>query len=179
MLLHVIGGLTPSLPNQKSWLRVWVKDIYFSEINECTTTTTANQHNCHQNATCFNTPGSFFCFCDVSFIGDGVATSVETALGCYGTCWLRQYNDVICFPFFISIRSLSAFSKELWGQLLEIKPPHFTVFHHLHHFALVKFQAIPSKFLNIIGPSSFRSFNCFFFFLPCALASKACFKSLF
>ena len=34
--------------------------------------------------------------------------------------------------------SLPAFSWGLRGQQLEIKPPHFTVFHHIHHFARVK-----------------------------------------
>ena len=61
------------------------------------------------------------------------------------------------------------------GQHLEIKPTHFTVFHHLHHFAGVKSQAIPSKTLNVIGPSSSRSSNWSF---PIRLASKACLRSL-
>ena len=41
-------------------------------------------------------------------------------------------------------------------------PPHFTVFHHPHHFAWVKSHAISSKILNVIvGPSSSRSSNWF------------------
>ena len=64
-------------------------------------------------------------------------------------------------------------------QQLEIKPPHFTVFHHIHHFTWVKSQAIPSNILNKIGPSrSSRSSKLMFFFLPFALASKACLASL-
>ena len=35
-------------------------------------------------------------------------------------------------------------------QQLKIKLPHFTVFHHPHHFAWVKSQATPLKILNII-----------------------------
>ena len=48
-----------------------------------------------------------------------------------------------------------------WQQL-EINPPHFKAFDHIYHFAWVKFQAIPSKILNVIGPSSSRSSNCSF-----------------
>ena len=43
------------------------------------------------------------------------------------------------------------------GCGVEIKPPHFAVFHHLHQVAWVKSQAILSKILNVIGPSSSRS----------------------
>ena len=50
------------------------------------------------------------------------------------------------------LSSLPAFPWGLRGQQLEIEPPHFTVFHHLHHFAWVKSQAVPSKILNVIGP---------------------------
>ena len=59
----------------------------------------------------------------------------------------------------VLLSSLPAFPCGLRGQQLEIKPPHLKVFHHLHHFAWVKSQAIPSKILNVIGPSSFRSSN--------------------
>ena len=34
---------------------------------------------------------------------------------------------------------------------------HFTVFHHIHHFAWVKSPAIQSKILNVIGSSGSRS----------------------
>ena len=37
-----------------------------------------------------------------------------------------------------------------WAAQLEIKRPHFTVFHHPHHFAWVKPQGIPPKILNVI-----------------------------
>ena len=38
------------------------------DINECTT----GGHNCHVNATCTNTTGSFTCACKEGFSGDGV-----------------------------------------------------------------------------------------------------------
>ena len=75
------------------------------------------------------------------------------------------------------LSSLPAFPCGLRGQQLEIKPPHFTVFHHIHCFALVKFQAISSKILHVIGrlhlvlgyPTGLLLF---------ALASKACLGGL-
>ena len=54
---------------------------------------------------------------------------------------------------------IARFSVKLQGQQLEIKPPLFTVFRRLHHFARVKSQAISSKILNVIGPTSSRSSN--------------------
>ena len=41
----------------------------FSDVNEC-----ANPalNNCHQNADCLNTPGSYQCQCKVGYTGNGV-----------------------------------------------------------------------------------------------------------
>ena len=57
------------------------------------------------------------------------------------------------------LSSLPTFPWRLHRQQLEIKLPHFTVFHHIHHFARVKSQAIPSKIPYVTGSSSSRSFN--------------------
>ena len=61
---------------------------------------------------------------------------------------------------FLLLSSLPAFPCGLRGQQLEIKPQHFTVFDRMNYFAWVKFQAVPSKILNVIGPSSSRSSTC-------------------
>ena len=51
------------------------------------------------------------------------------------------------------------FSVKAVGEQFEIKPPHFTVFHRIHHFAWVKFQTILSHILNVIVPSSSKLSN--------------------
>ena len=50
------------------------KLAYFLDIDECTTDT----DNCHENAACNNTFGSFECVCNVGFEGDGVNCTSKT-----------------------------------------------------------------------------------------------------
>ena len=53
----------------KSWsLRVYYSCTLFSDNNECTLGT----NNCHNNATCTNTDGSFTCACNTGYTGNGV-----------------------------------------------------------------------------------------------------------
>ena len=42
--------------------------LCFIDIDECTTGT----HNCHPDANCTNTKGSFHCTCQHGYSGDGV-----------------------------------------------------------------------------------------------------------
>ncbi|CAB4060701.1 MEGF8 [Lepeophtheirus salmonis] len=49
------------------------------DVDECA----LNLHNCHENATCSNYPGSFQCNCNRGFIGDGINECLRT---CYEDC---------------------------------------------------------------------------------------------
>ena len=48
-------------------------DFFFPDINECE----AGKHNCHANASCKNTKGSFACTCKPGYSGDGVNCTGE------------------------------------------------------------------------------------------------------
>ena len=49
---------------------------YIIDNNECLLAT----HNCHNNATCFNTDGSFTCACNTGYSGNGVSCKGEGKL---------------------------------------------------------------------------------------------------
>lgn len=57
-----------SVRNELNWIVV----LNISDIDECLTTDLAHKHNCHRNATCSNTHGSFRCTCVSVYTGDGV-----------------------------------------------------------------------------------------------------------
>ena len=46
--------------------------LNISDIDECQTSDLAHKHNCHQNASCDNTHGSYRCTCVSVYTGDGV-----------------------------------------------------------------------------------------------------------
>ena len=50
---------------------VWKLSIFTSDIDECT----ENTDNCHADATCTNSVGSFSCSCNTGYTGDGVSCS--------------------------------------------------------------------------------------------------------
>ena len=60
------------------------------EIDECA----HNSHNCHPNAACTNTLGSFTCACNAGFTGDGVTCkdNDECAQAADNNC----HADAIC-----------------------------------------------------------------------------------
>uniref|UniRef100_A0A0G4FCL5 EGF-like domain-containing protein n=1 Tax=Chromera velia CCMP2878 TaxID=1169474 RepID=A0A0G4FCL5_9ALVE len=74
----------------------WTADT----ANECAD----GSHNCHANATCLNSPGSFLCTCDSLFRGNGVACDLEllqipsSDIGA-GSTWLidldTKYSGVV------------------------------------------------------------------------------------
>ena len=42
--------------------------VFYADINECE----SEENNCHENANCTNTEGSFTCSCNPGYTGDGV-----------------------------------------------------------------------------------------------------------
>ena len=57
----------------KSVLIIHCLTSFFPDINECE----AGKHNCHANASCKNTKGSFVCICKPGYSGDGVNCTGE------------------------------------------------------------------------------------------------------
>ena len=50
--------------------------LFTIDNNECT----ANTHNCHSDATCNNTHGSFTCTCNAGFSGNGMTCTGKSCL---------------------------------------------------------------------------------------------------
>lgn len=75
------------------WQPAYVSVLYlsfdwFSDIDECSPASISDDykhlaHNCHADANCTNTKGSFYCTCKTGFSGDGVT--------CVGK-WLPMFN---------------------------------------------------------------------------------------
>ena len=65
-----------------------VDSVLIVDIDECAVDT----HNCHADATCKNTIGSFTCTCNVGYTGNGVSCtgmkcSFYQLMNCFMKCW--------------------------------------------------------------------------------------------
>ena len=65
-------------------------DFFFADINECE----AGKHNCHANADCTNTKGSFECTCNLGYSGDGVNCKGENNTSVFFMMNLFQINSI-------------------------------------------------------------------------------------
>ena len=52
---------------------LYISQIFSTDINECIRGST----ECHDNATCTNTDGTYECTCDIGFSGDGFNCTSE------------------------------------------------------------------------------------------------------
>ena len=95
-------------------------------MNECAEGT----HNCHQNATCNNTEGSFTCSCNTGYTGNGSF--------CMGKCIL--HSDSLYYSFLSVMRILPYSSKFSWHNIFVIFVinPSFTNFFVHEHIVISK-----------------------------------------
>ena len=62
--------------------------MFIADIDDCT----AEIDNCHENATCNNTIGSFECVCNAGFGGDGVNCTSKAS---YTVIVEETFNNVV------------------------------------------------------------------------------------
>lgn len=86
----------------------------FLDIDECSTETPEElRHNCHSNATCTNTEGSFMCSCNDGYRGTGVACASKRPKCSYCAC-------SNCYS---SCQTLMSVLKGLMTATLKATPP--------------------------------------------------------
>ena len=79
--------------------------LFYADINECEVD---DSNNCHENAQCTNTVGSFTCSCNPGYTGDGVNCTSTLLLeigisydAIQVPTWL--YRDLIRNPFYLHV----------------------------------------------------------------------------
>ena len=80
-------------------------NLLCTDINECV----SGSAECHNNATCTNTEGSYECSCDTGFTGDGFNCTSEiviescTALQVIILLYMLQYSPLITMDIRMSL----------------------------------------------------------------------------
>ena len=74
--------------------------LFSTDINECTN----GRAECHDNASCTNTDGSYECTCDTGFTGDGFNCTSEIAIIIKCIYLLKSHH---CYQRIISSVALS------------------------------------------------------------------------
>ena len=122
------------------------------DLDECT----LNTDNCHDNATCTDTQGSFDCTCNSGFTGNGIS--------CLGQCCYCLSLSLSLSPSLsLSLSSallLSLFSKNL---CFSPKKEHVVIYQHISHglvvtcyFFLLSFGVVlSSQLCETSGQSAF------------------------
>ena len=72
----------------------------YADINECMT----GSDNCHTNAQCTDTEGSFTCSCNAGYTGDGVTCTSKIDVSLLYMMWAYM-NVIIAFPVCIQMSS--------------------------------------------------------------------------
>ena len=116
---------------------------YFLDVNECISSDDDHHlaHNCHADANCTNTKGSFYCNCHTGYSGDGVTCS-----GNYG--FLVVY--VILFIFHVLWCTYFIVKRcELEVSLIIYFPP-FIILNYL--YLLITFSLLPLVYIVVNQP---------------------------